>query len=155
MSNGDLGTNSPSHNVITAYDKPNEAGFRRMKRKNWAQEVLAIRGEWSQTIYHQGNVAFSLRATADGRFWALYTRGFGRKIEAVAEAVCEASAEEMAAVMMQAVKDADGPYVDLIDEYGDLDPERFRAFQKSARVASQMRKQAMQADKHEAARPPL
>ncbi len=141
----DSGINQAQLAVVTAYDKANADRFRRLKRKKWVGEVLGIRGEWSQTIYHQGDVVFSLRSTADGRFWALYTEGFVRKIQAVVEAARETCAEEVAAEAMQAVKDARGPYVDLVDDYGDLEPEQFRSFQRAARERSKLRRQALQA----------
>ncbi len=131
--------------IVTAYDKAQEKLFRRIKRKQWSKTSFVLRGEWSQSMYHQGNIRFRVRFTEDRRYWALYSESFGRKIEAVVVANRPTSVDEVTAEAMQAVEDADGPYIDVMVDYEDFDPETFRPFRKAARERSRQRKAELQA----------
>lgn len=141
----DLASNHDSLVIVTAYDKAQEKLFRRIKRKKWSKTSHVLRGEWSQSMYHQGNIRFRVRFTEDRRYWALYSEGFGRKIEAVVVANRPTSVDEVTAEAMQAVEDADGPYIDVMVDYEDFDPETFRPFRKAARERSRQRKAELQA----------
>lgn len=137
--------------IVTAYDKDQAQLFRRLRRKKWAKGSARFLGEWNQTMYHQGNLYFRVRWTEDGRFWALYTAGFGKKIEAVVEATRKTCLEEVAAEALQAVEDADGPYINMMVDYDDLYLEPFNAYRRAARERSRERKQELRNQAEQAA----
>jgi hypothetical protein len=136
----DLHATQNSLVIVTAYDKAQEKLFKRIKRKKWSKGSYVLRGEWSQSMYHQGNIRFRVRVTEDRRYWALYSESFGRKIEAVVIANRPTSVDEVTAEAMQAVEDADGPYIDVMVDYEDFDPETFCPFRTAARERSRLRR---------------
>lgn len=122
--------------IVTAYDGQGSDELRRLKRRRWGSWDFVVAGEWSQSPYHQGKQKFAVRGTADRRTWALLDVFFPVRIVAVAVADRELSVEEAAGEMMWAVREKDGPYVDGVHDYGDVDPVALWRFHDAARERS-------------------
>lgn len=111
----------PEITVVTHLDEKNERLFRRLKRKRYEDWLFLVKGEWSQSPYHHGDVMLYVAHTPDRLTWKTMTVGFGRRIVAVATLISEATTETVCAAMLQAVRDSGGDYIDLVDDYGDVD----------------------------------
>lgn len=125
--------------IVTAYDEGAEKEFARLKRKKWHSSQFIAAGEWSESPFHQGREKFGVRATADRKFWALLNISFPTRIVAVAEVDGDVSVEELAAEMMWAVEEKDGPYIDGFHDFGEIDEDAFVKFYNAALHRSRSR----------------
>jgi hypothetical protein len=106
--------------IYTSYVPEQARACRRLGRRSAeGQWIFLISGEWSQSPYHQGDIKFFVRSSRAEKHWALLVSGFPRRIVATAFTPEPAQLEVVAAAMMRAVKQADGEYIDLVEDYGD------------------------------------
>jgi len=108
--------NHPNFKVIPYFVK-NEINLKRfasIKRKKWSEEYFTVRGEWSQTWMHQGNLTFQVKFTSDKRYWALFRLGFPTRIYAVAEILSEGEMvlELVTAFMLNVFTKYENLYID-------------------------------------------
>lgn len=110
--------------VYTGTHDDDAEHFARLKRCKWGAWKFLLAGEWSASPFHQGRHRFYVASTRDRRYWALLTRGFPKRIIAVAQVETEVRLEKVAGEMLRIVKKRDGDYIDLVHSFGDIDVQQ-------------------------------
>jgi len=92
------------------------AEFNKLKKsKKWSWEFLC-KGEWSQTIYHQGNIAFDYGYTQEKDYWALMNVGFPKRIVCIAKTDPVDDPNKIVGAMLHHLYVHDGDYIDSVDD---------------------------------------
>jgi hypothetical protein len=110
--------------------------FRKLKRKTSGEWKLLVRGEWSQSTYHEGNHRFYVRHSNDKHYWAILSTGIPSRIVAVAHTPEPVELEVIAATMLRVVREHDGDCIDLAHEFGKFDRDTFWAIYRAKKNAA-------------------
>ena len=70
--------------TIATYVDKDTTLFDQMKNKTSGAWEFLLSGEWSQSPYHQGKVAFHYRNTNSKKNWAILSIGFPKRIAVAA-----------------------------------------------------------------------
>ena len=95
--------------------------FDRLRRKRWYDWQFVLRGEWSESPWHQGNYSFYIAHNKDKTLWAIRettARTGICIIAATPNGVTDVAS--LAEVMLEQLADWGGPAVEFVHDYGDL-----------------------------------
>ena len=128
-----MSNNNDSLIILTYLQDADAMQFARLKRKKWGKWKLLVRGEWSQSPFHQGCTSFFATRSKDKSCWALLEQGFPRRIVAIAQTCADLSLEEISAAMMHKLASQGGPLIESPYEYGDINSKELWAVFDSLR----------------------
>ena len=95
--------------------------FDRLRRKRWYDWQFVLRGEWSETPWHQGDYSFFIGHNKDNTLWAIKETAANTGICIIAatpEGVPDLA--YLAELMLERLADWGGPAVEFVHDYGDL-----------------------------------
>jgi hypothetical protein len=102
--------------------------FARVKRTRWQPWEFLLRGEWSQSPWHSGDICLLVAHGCSDRRFALKSVGFPTRIVVVAEADRAIDLESAAGAMMRQLRSDGGTYVDGYHDWSDrIDIDRLRS----------------------------
>jgi len=128
-----MSNNNDSPIILTYLQDADARQFARLKRRKWVGWKFLVRGEWSQSPFHQGYTSFFVTRSKDKTCWALLEQTFPRRIVAIAQTCADLSLEEISAAMMHKLASQGGPFIESPHEHGDINSKKLWAALDSLR----------------------